>query len=199
MKNIEDQQVSVFVNDYHKFVHIGVYNMYDKEGRPNYGASLHSQYRESVRARRHANKQDAKGTDRAFGNSFQVRLMNTSIDQWEVDSNTQNLELSQAQDLAHELSELFASKGYGITGSRGSKSIRHLGTNKYATSIIIKNATMKRIHQIVEKLTEGYHDILNVRRVQSVIYSRYIDPNGDFDTRRKFWNFIDENFDQYAA
>lgn len=197
MKNLEDQQVSVFVNDYHQFVHIGVYNMYDKEGRPNYGATLQSQYRESVRARHYANKENAKGTDRAFGNSFQVRLMNTSIDQWEVYSNTRNLELSQAQDFAHELSELFASKGYSVTGSRGAKAVRHLGTNKYATSSIIKNATMKRIYEIVEKLTEGYQEILNVRHIQSAIYSRYIDPNGDFDTRRKFWNFINENFETY--
>jgi hypothetical protein len=198
MKNLEDQQLLVFVNDQQQFVHIGVYNMYDKEGRPNYGASLQSQYRESVRAKHYANKEDARGTDRAFGNSFQVRLMNTSIDQWEVYSNARDLSLSQAQDLAHEMSELFASKGYSVTGSLGAKAVRHLGSNKYATSITIKNANMKRIYEIVEKLTEGYHSILDVRRVQTTIYRKYIDQNGNFDTRRKFWNFINENFDRYA-
>ena len=97
MKNLEAQQVTVFVNEQHKFVHVGVYNMYDKEGRPNYGATLQSQYRESQRAIRHANKEDPKGTDNCFGCSFQVRLMNTSIDQWEVSSNTRDLDIGQAR------------------------------------------------------------------------------------------------------
>ena len=197
MKNLDNQQILVFVNEQHKFVHIGVYNMYDKEGRPNYGASLQSQYREALRAIRHANKRDAKGTDNVFGNSFQVRLMNTTIDQWKVASTVRDIDIAQAQVIAEEIKEELVSRGYSITGSGGVKAIRHLGTNKYATSIIIKNATMKRLYQIVEKLTEGYHDVLNMSRVKSDIYRRYNEVDGNFDTRRKFWNHINENFEAY--
>jgi hypothetical protein len=57
---------------------------------------------------------------------------------------------------------------------------------------------MKKIYQIVEKITEGHHSILNMRRIQSTIYTKYIKVDGNFDTRRKFWNFINENFDQFA-
>ena len=199
MKNLEAQQVTVFVNEQHKFVHVGVYNMYDKEGRPNYGATLQSQYRESQRAIRHANKEDPKGTDNCFGCSFQVRLMNTSIDQWEVSSNTRDLDIGQARVISTELSDLFEEEGYSVTGIRGNKAIRHLGTSKYVNNVVIKNATMKKIYQIVEKITEGHHSILNMRRIQSAIYTKYIKVDGNFDTRRKFWNFINENFDQYAA
>lgn len=198
MKNLDHQQVTVFVNEQQKFVHVGVYNMYDKEGRPNYGATLQSQYRESQRAIRHANSEDPKGTDNCFGSSFQLRLMNTSIDQWEVSSNIRDLDIAQAQVISNELSDLFEEEGYSVTGIRGNKAIRHLGTSKYVNNVVIKNATMKKIYQIVEKITEGHHNILNIRRAQSTIYSKYIDPNGNFDTRRKFWNFINENFDQYA-
>lgn len=198
MKNLEAQQVTVFVNDYHKFVHVGVYNMYDKEGRPNYGATLQSQYRESQRAIHHANKEDPKGTDNCFSSSFQVRLMNTPIDQWEVTSNIRDLDIAQARVISTELSDLLEAEGYNVTGIRGNKAIRHLGTSKYANNVVIKNATMKKIYQIVEKITEGHHSILNMRRIQSAIYTRYIKVDGNFDTRRKFWNFINENFDNFA-
>jgi hypothetical protein len=198
MKNLENQQVCVFVNEHHKFVHIGVYNMYDKDGRPNYGATLQSSYNDAVRAARNANKMNAKGSDNAFGNSFLVRLMNTSVDQWKTATNVRDLLLSEAQDKAKELSDFYESNSYKVTGSLGAKAVRHLGSNKYATSATIKNATMQRLYQIVEKLTEGHHEVLNMSRVKSDIYRRYNDV-GNFDTRRKFWNFINENFDQYMT
>lgn len=198
MQNTELQQICVFKNEEHKFVHIGVYNMTDKQGRPNYGAKLESQYRDAMRIKEKNEWETSREAEKAFGSSFMVRMINTELSQWETTLVCQNLELRRAQDLAFELSEQYEIEGYSVTGSMGAKAVRHTGNGKYINNTVIKNATMSRLFDIVAKLTEGMAGI-NLLKVQKDIYRRYTDPKtSGFDTRRKFWHHITRNIENYA-
>lgn len=199
MQKTDLQQILVFKNETNRFIHVGVYNMFDKEGRPNYSAKLENFYRDANRAKDKNESINSIGAENAFGSSFYVRLMNTPLEQWETDVQIDNLGLYDAQALAFELAEQYDAEGYTITGSRGAKAIRHTGKGKHVNNIVIKNATMKRIHEIVEKLTEGMTGI-NIVKVKRDIYNRYTDPKTfGFDTRRKFWHHIMRNWNNYAA
>ena len=199
MQKTDLQQILVFKNETHRFIHIGVYNMFDKEGRPNYSAKLESFYRDANRAKDKALFEKSIGAENAFGSSFFVRLMNTPLEQWETAVEIGNLDLYTAQDFAFELTEQYEAEGYTITGSRGAKAIRHTGNGKHINNVIIKNATMKRIFEIVEKLTEGMTGV-NIMKIKKDIYNKYTDPKiSGFDTRRKFWHHIMRNWDNYAA
>jgi hypothetical protein len=200
MKNTELQQILVFKNETSKFVHVGVYNMYDKSGNSNYNCKLEYQYRDANNAKKKDEFIASIGAEKAFGSSFFVRLMNTPLDQWEVDAKLENLSVHDANVLSTKMLEDYEIEGYNVTGLRYSKIIRHDGTGKKSpNNIIIKNATMKRIHDIVEKLTEGMIGI-NLNKVKRDIYIKYIDPKtSGFDTRRKFWHHIIRNWDNYAS
>lgn len=193
MQNLSLQQVCVFQNDEHKFVHIGVYNMYDKLGRPNYGAQLKSIIRDAMRLKEIAPQPGRPSADVAFGNSFNIRIMNTNGEGWITTHHIQNLTMYEAQEEAERLSEEYEANGYTFTGSLGNKAIRQFGI-KGATNVVIKNATIQRVYHIAEKLVEGISGI-NVRRVQREIYTQYAFHG--LDTRRKFWNHIYGNFDAY--
>jgi hypothetical protein len=198
MTNTDLQQVLVFVNETQQFVHVGIFNMTDKEGRPNYSASLDSLYKDAQRYSSMCEHQDSIGAELAFGGSFRVRLMNTLRNEWETARQITNLDVFTAQTISEDLREYYEELGYSVTGLRGSKPIRRDGTSaKYINNIKIKDATMKRIFQIVEKLTEGMTGI-NTRQARIDIYNKYVNRDTvGFDTRRKFWHHIMRNWDQY--
>jgi len=198
MKNTELQQVLVFTNETHRFAHVGIYNMYDKEGRPNYSANLDALYKDAQRFAETPEYNQSIGTDIAFGGSFIVRMMNTTRDEWANSQHIKDLDVFTAQEMAEELREYYTGLGYSVTGLKGSKPIRRDGTSgKYINNIVIKNATMKRIFQIVDRLTEGMTGV-NVRQIRIDIYNKYTNRNTvDFDTRRKFWHHIMRNWDRY--
>jgi len=198
MINTDLQQVFVFVNREHMFAHVGIYNMFDKEGRPNYSANIDSLYKDARRVAETPEMRQSIGAELAFGGSFIVRLMNTPRDQWQVDRHFVNLDVFTAQSMAEELRDYYEQEGYSITGLKGLKTIRRDGTAaKYVNNIVIKDATMKRIFQIVERLTEGMTGV-NVRQIRIDIYNKYVDRNTmDFNTRRKFWHHIMRNWDRY--
>lgn len=200
MQNTELQQIQVFVNEIHKFAHVGIYNMTDNEGRPNYSANLDSLYRDATRVAAMEENRRSIGADLAFGGSFLVRMMNTPRADWAVARQLTNLTVFDAEELAEELRNFYETEGYNVTGLRGSKAVRRNGTSgKSVNNIRIKNATLKRIHQIVDKLTEGMTDI-NIAKVRGDIYMRYIsNTQTDFDTRRKFWHHIMRNWDNYVT
>jgi hypothetical protein len=198
MTNTDLQQILVFINEAHRFVHVGIYNMTDKEGRPNYNANLDALHKDAQRVANTAEIKESIGAELAFGGSFIVRLMNTARDQWETTRQITNLDVFAAQEMAEELREFYEETGYSVTGLKGSKPIRRDGTSgKYINNIKIKDATMKRIFQIVEKLTEGMTGI-NTRQVRIDIYNNYVNRDTvGFDTRRKFWHHIMRNWDRY--
>ena len=193
MTTIDNQQVAVFVNKKNKFVHIGVYNMLNKNGVPNYGAQLSSHITEAKRIKRVAGLDGYTSADISFGNSFTVRLMNTDFDGWETAAHVVDLDLKSAQSLAIKTVAEYEELGYSITGSIGNKAIRHFGITGL-TSVVIKNATKSRLNDITRKLVEGI-DNVDLPKVQNAIYRQY-NYNG-LDTRRKFWYFIFENLDNY--
>ncbi len=198
MQNTELQQVLVFVNSTHGFVHVGIYNMTDKHGKPNYSAKLAYLYKNASRIQNTPEYINSIGADMGFGSSFFVRLMNTELDEWVTAQHFQNISVFDAQELAIELRSFYENDGYDVTGITGAKPIRRDGTStKYANNVVIKNATMSRLHQIVDKLTEGMTDI-DIKKVRADIYSKYNFTAG-FDTRRKFWHHIMRNWDKYAA
>jgi hypothetical protein len=193
MQNLSLQQVLVFQNDEHKFVHIGVYNMFDKLGRPNYGAQLKSAIRDAMRLKEIAALPGRPSADIGFGNSFNIRLMNTNGQGWITTHHIENLTMFDAQEKANLIANEYVSNGYSFTGSLGNKAIRHFGV-KGVTNVVIKHATLKRIYQIAERLVEGITGI-NIVRVQREIYSQYAFHG--LDTRRKFWNHIYADIDSY--
>lgn len=200
MQNTELQQIQVFVNETHKFAHVGIYNMTDTEGRPNYNANLDSLYREATRVASMQENRYSVGADHAFGGSFIVRMMNTPRSEWDVTRRLTNLDVFNAEELAEELRNFYETDGYSVTGLRGSKAIRRSGVGgKSVNNIKIKNATLKRIYQIVDKLTEGMTGI-NIAKARGDIYMRYISKTeNNFDTRRKFWHHIMRNWDNYVT
>jgi hypothetical protein len=199
MKNTELQQIQVFKNETHRFVHVGIYNMTDKEGRPNYSATLDSLHRDASRVASMEETRNSIGAELAFGGSFLVRMMNTAREEWSVDRKFTNLSVFEAEDLAEDLREFYEAEGYSVTGLQGSKAVRRTGMNgKSVNNIKIKNANLKRIYQIVDKLTEGMTGI-DIAKARRDIYSRYISKTEtNFDTRRKFWHHIMKNWDNYA-
>lgn len=199
MQNTELQQIQVFLNQTQRFVHVGVYNMTDKEGRPNYSASLTSIYKDASRAAEMDESRTSIGAELAFGGSFLVRLMNTPLEDWVVARQFTNMSVFDAQELAEKLRNFYEDQGYSVTGLRGTKAVRRDGTlGKSVNNIKIKNATLKRIYQIVDKLTEGMTGI-DIAKARRDIYTRYISKTEtSFDTRRKFWHHIMRNWDNYA-
>jgi hypothetical protein len=199
MKNTELQQIQVFKNETHRFVHVGIYNMTDKEGRPNYSANLDSLHRDASRVASMEETRASIGAELAFGGSFLVRMMNTAREEWSVDRKFTNLSVFEAEDLAEDLREFYEAEGYSVTGLQGSKAVRRTGMNgKSVNNIKIKNANLKRIYQIVDKLTEGMTGI-DIAKARRDIYTRYISKTETgFDTRRKFWHHIMRNWDNYA-
>lgn len=200
MQNTELQQIQVFVNQTHKFAHVGIYNMTDSAGRPNYNANLDSLYREAARVAAIEENRFSIEADVKFGGSFIVRMMNTQRSDWSVARQLTNLDVFNAEELAEELRDFYEAEGYNVTGLRGSKAIRRgCASGKSVNNIKIKNATLKRIHEIVDKLTDGMAGI-NVAKVRADIYMKYISiTQTDFDTRRKFWHHIMRNWDDYAT
>lgn len=194
MRDLNLQQVIVFKCEKFKFCHIGVYNMYNKKGHVNEHAKLSVIYYNATYAVKNASGVNAKGTDSYFTSGFTVRLMNTGMDAWETAEIHENMELEDARKLSMKLVETYEANGYKITGSRGNKAIRQVG-ECVQSNHEIKNATMGRIFEIVEKLTHGIEGI-NLFKVQKDIYKQY--NYGSLDTRRKFWNFIHENLDVYT-
>jgi hypothetical protein len=194
MTNLNLQQVMVFQNDEHRFVHIGVFNMYDKLGRPNYGAQLSSHIRNAMRIKEIAPLPGRPSADVSFGNAFNVRLMNTDGQGWQTSYHAENLSVFDAQSIAAEIAERYEAAGYSFTGSLGNKAVRHFGV-KGITNVVIKNAKMDRIYRIAAKLVEGIVGA-NVSKVQRDIYKQYAFHG--LDTRRKFWNFIHANIDRYV-
>jgi len=194
MQHLDLQQVYVFENTEHRFVHIGVFNMYDKLGRPNYSAQLHHNIRNAMRIKEIAPLPGRPSADVSFGNAFSVRLMNTNGQGWQTVRHIENLEPFDACQIAHEIAEQYEAAGFSFTGSLGNKAIRRFGV-KGATNIVIKNANQKRLYTIAEKLVEGITGI-KVRLVQRDIYAQY--AYHGLDTRRKFWNYIYANIDRYV-
>lgn len=193
MKLNNDQKILVFVNDEFKFAHIGVFNMIDKKGRPNYSGSLSAYMTEANRVKNLLPSNNDKGTENAFGNSFLVRLMNTNNVGWDTREEYLNVSLSDVDEFCLGLSEKYDSMGYSITGSMGRKAIRQTGM-KGVTNLVIKNATRDRLYAIAEKLVEGIQNV-DIRRVQVDIYKQYV-FNG-LDTRRKFYRHIIANMEKY--
>jgi hypothetical protein len=193
MQNLSLQQVLVFQNDEHKFVHIGVYNMFDKLGRPNYGAQLKSIIRDAERIKEIAALPGRPSADISFGNSFIIRLMNTNCMGWVNSRHNENLNMFDAQVLAQQFADEYEADGYSFTGSLGKKAVRHFGV-KGVTNVVIKNAKKQRIYQIAQKLVEGITGI-NISLVQKEIYRQYVFHG--LDTRRKFWNHIYANINSY--
>lgn len=194
MKNLSLQQICVFQNDKHKFVHIGVYNMLDNKGVPNYKAKLSSMLQDSIHMKKIAFSPYHKSIDNSFGSSFKVRLMNTDALGWETTRKVENLDLYEAQSVAAEISSEYETLGYSVTGSIGNKAVRHTGV-KGVTNIVIKNATMNRLYQIAEKLVSGVSDI-NVPKVQQAVYKQYVYHG--LDTRRKLWGYIHYNIEAFT-
>lgn len=194
MRDLNLQQVIVYKSDKFKFCHVGTYNMYNKKGHVNQDAKLSKIYYDATYAMKNASSINPKGTDSYFNSGFTVRLMNTGIDVWETAEIHENLDLEDARKMSIKLAEKYDGAGYSITGSRGNKAIRQTG-EKAASNVVIKNATMQRIFEIVEKLTHGIENI-NLFKVQKDIYKQY--NYGSLDTRRKFWHFIHENIDVYT-
>ena len=194
MRDLNLQQVIVYKCEKFKFCHIGTYNMYNKKGHLNQDAKLSVIYYNATYAAKNASGINPKGTDSYFNSGFTVRLMNTGMDSWDTAELHENLDLEDARKLSSKLVETYEAAGYSITGSRGNKAIRQTG-ERAPNNHEIKNATMSRIFEIVEKLTHGIEGI-NLFRVQKDIYKQY--NYGSLDTRRKFWNFIHENLDVYA-
>ena len=193
MRDLNLQQVIVYKCEKFKFCHVGVYNMYNKKGHVNQDAKLSVIYYNATYAVKNANGINPKGTDSYFTSGFTVRLMNTGIEAWECDEVIENLDLDDAQKMSKQLVEKYEAAGYSITGSRGNKTIRQTG-ERAPNNHEIKNATMARIFEIVEKLTHGIENV-NLFKVQKDIYKEY--NYGALDTRRKFWNFIHERLDVY--
>ena len=199
MKNIELQQIRVFINETSGFVHVGIYNMFDKEGNPNYSANLDSLYGKAKRSSQIDETISSMGAELAFGGSFNIRLMNTPREDWITAKQIINLTVFDAQDLAEEFRVFYENDGYDVTGLKGTKPIRRDGSlGKSINNIKIKNATIKRIYQIVDRLTEGMTGI-NVAQARRDIYNKYVSKyETDFDTRRKFWHYIIRNWDRYS-
>lgn len=188
-----NQKILVFVCDEYKFAHIGVFNMYDKHGKPNYSGSLSSYKTEATRVKKLLPEKNSKGTENAFGNSFMVRLINTGNDLWYTAEEYIDVEPFELRQIAIELHEKYEGMDYSVSGSLGRKGIRQTGFSG-VTNTKINNATKDRLYQIVEKLVEGISNI-NLRQVQIDIYKQY--NYGGLDTRRKFFNFIHQNLDKY--
>ena len=193
MQHLDLQQICVFQNDKHSFVHIGVFNMYDKLGRPNYGSQLHHHIRNALRIKEIAPLPGRPSADVSFGNAFNIRLMNTNGEGWREVRRVENLSVFEAWQIAHDIAEQYIAAGYTFTGSLGGKAIRHFGV-KGITNIVIKNANQRRLYAIAEKLVEGITGI-KVQLVQRDIYAQYVYHG--LDTRRKFWNYIHANMHRY--
>ena len=194
MRDLNLQQVIVHKCEKFKFCHVGVYNMYNKKGHVNQDAKLSVIYYNATYAAKNAAGINSKGTDSYFNSGFTVRLMNTGIEAWECIELYEDMDLEDARKLSIKLVEKYETAGYSVTGSRGNKTIRQTG-ERAVSNYEIKNATMARIFEIVEKLTQGMENI-NVFKVQKDIYKEY--NYGTLDTRRKFWNFIHKNIHVYT-
>lgn len=192
MTNLDLQQVIIYRNERLKLAHVAVNNMYTKKGQKNYSASLNGAYNSAKYAVRGAASNPS--TEYQFSSAFVTRLMNTGISEWTETDRIEDLKITAALRLARELRETLESEGYDVTGCFRGKSIRNTGV-KGITNFVIKNATQRRIFEIVTKLTVGIED-LNVTKTQNVVYMRYI--KDVLRTRREIWNFIQENLDVLA-
>lgn len=189
MSDLDLQQVIVYRNDRLMLAHVAVNNMYMKNGWKNSSASLKGAYNHAKYAIRGAAHNPA--TENQFCSSFTTRLMNTGIEEWEETHRASNLRIGAALKMARELREFLEDEGYDVTGLYRGKSIRNTGV-KGITNFIIKNATQRKIFDIVTKITTGIEG-LNLRKAQNVIYMQYIKEK--LHTRREFWYFIQENLD----
>ena len=189
MKDLDLQQIVVYRNDSLKLAHVAVHNMYTNKGQKNYSASLAGAYNHAKYAMRGA--ADNPSTEHQFYSSFITRLMNTGIEGWQETQRIEDLTVSQALKIARQLREELEDLDFDVTGLYRGKSIRNTGI-RGITNAVIKNATQRRIFDIVSKLTTGIEG-LNLMKTQNTIYMQYIKEK--LNTRREFWYFINENLD----
>lgn len=189
MKNLDLQQIIVYRNDDLKLAHVAVNNMYTNKGQKNYSASLTGAYNHAKYAMRGA--ADNPSTEHHFCSSFITRLMNTGLEGWKETQRIEDLSVSQALKIARQIREDLEDLGFDVTGLYRGKSIRNTGV-RGITNLVIKNATQRRIFDIVSKLTVGIEGI-NLVKAQNMIYMQYIKER--LNTRREFWYFINENLD----
>ena len=189
MKNLDLQQIIVYRNDDLKLAHVAVNNMYTNKGQKNYSASLTGAYNHAKYAMRGA--ADNPATEHHFCSSFITRLMNTGLEGWKETQRIEDLPVSQALKIARQIREDLEDLGFDVTGLYRGKSIRNTGV-RGITNLVIKNATQRRIFDIVSKLTVGIEGI-NLMKAQNMIYMQYIKER--LNTRREFWYFINENLD----
>ena len=192
MKNLDLQQVIVYRNDRLKLAHVAVNNMYMSNGWKNSAACLKTAQNHAKYAIRGAGHNPS--TENYFGSSFITRLMNTGFEGWEETQRIEELKISTALKTACEMREALEIEGYDVTGCNRGKSIRNTGV-KGITNFIIKNATQRRIFDIVSKLTVGIEG-LNITKAQNTVYMQYI--RDKLNTRREIWYFINENLDELA-
>jgi hypothetical protein len=189
MQNLDLQQIIIYRNDRLKLAHVAVNNMFTNKGQKNYSASLNGVYNNAKYAIRGAANNPS--TEHHFGSAFMTRLMNTGIDEWTETNRVENLTITTALRESRTLREQLEAEGYDVTGCFRGKSIRNTGV-KGITNFIIKNATQRRIFDIVNKLTVGIEG-LNKIKTQNTIYMQYIREK--LNTRREIWYFIQENLD----
>jgi hypothetical protein len=134
---------------------------------------------------------DNPATEHHFCSSFITRLMNTGLEGWKETQRIEDLSVSQALNIARQIREDLEDLGFDVTGLYRGKSIRNTGVSGI-TNLVIKNATQRRIFDIVSKLTVGIEGI-NLMKAQNMIYMQYIKER--LNTRREFWYFINENLD----
>ena len=193
MRNLDLQQVVVYENRRLRLAHVAINNMYMKNGWRNSSASLSGCYNQAKYAMRGA--ADNPSTENAFGSSFVTRLMNTGMAGWEEIARVENLTVDQALKCAASIRHDLEDRAYDVTGLERAKGIRHTG-KRGLTNFIIKNATQKKIFEIVERLMVGMENV-SLFKAQKAIYREY---NRDtLQTRRQFWNYINENKEVFAA
>lgn len=193
MKNLDLQQVIVYRNDRLKLAHVAVNNMYMSNGWKNSAACLKAAYNHAKYAIRGAAHNPS--TEHHFSSSFVTRLANTGVEEWEETHRVEELKISAALKMACEMREALEYEGYDVTGCNRGKSIRNTGVKSGITNFIIKNATQRRIFDIVTKLTVGIEGI-NLMKAQKTVYMKYI--RDQLHTRREIWYFINENLDTLA-
>jgi hypothetical protein len=189
MKNLNLQQVTVYVNRVHGFAHIAINNQFTKDGKVNYSKTTLPQLYHSAKY--------AAGSETAehhFNSSFLVRLMNTGVDDWEEVERITDLSLSDALRLVKDLYGNYNSMGFDVTGAVKGKGIRQTG-EKAIPNYIIREATIEKINKIVETLAAGIPH-LNLKKVQKEIYFKWL--RDELQTRRQFWVYIQENLGRLA-
>lgn len=182
-------RVVVYVNEVHKFVHIGSFTMFSKSGKKNRNFTIENCAAKALYlgASTLSKTNDNYYIEQGMTSSFYMRLLNTKVDDWIIEENIENLTQTEALNLKEKLVLAYENEGYSVSGAKNRTAVR----NSVDSALCNKNntivhATKDKIYEIVGKLSAGLD--IDLDKECKFVYKQYY--TGKISSRREIWSYL---------